>query len=409
MILGVIKVYCRNCGRYIDDDMIFCPGCGFQVQQIKKICYFCKNPLKDNEEVCPCCGRRQQQPPTQEKDPYQGYWKKPILWIILLVLFAGAILITEYISNNPISIAQTSTKETVELSGEMSYESLFANNQKEGYALKDETSLYCVINKQLYRAPLDQLDQMEVLVDNCQGYLSQYGNKIYYCDIDYDYYSYDLETGETELILENIYYPVVVEGMLYYQLDADNESIHCLNLETKEDKKYNDSTSYDISVDVAHEKIYYLSLIDNQYVIKRIDCQDGSEEDVYKCHDSVSFVLDDDYIYVYDDGQIIQVDKESQKEKVLKDGISATYVNICDDKIVYGSSTSIYLLSKDGKEEEEIYNGFVMGYQVAGDNVILMTYNENYEKCVYVLDTNGRYEELSKQSQIEEIEGLEEV
>ena len=403
-------MYCRNCGQYIADDMMFCPRCGFQVNQPKRICYYCKNPLRDNETICPCCGKNQQVQSIRENDPYKGYWKKPILWIILIALFATAIFTSEYISHHPIRMSETAAShETVEIAGKMSETNICANNQCEGYAIKDENSIYCVKDKNLYVASIDKPGEMKKIIENCQGFLSIENEKLYYCDIYYDYYSYDLKTKEKVKILENIYYPVVVNDKLYYQLDEDNESIHCLDLNTQEDKKYNDSTSYDIFVDTENEKIYYLSYVDEKYSVKRIGFNGEDDEKIYDCQDSISFVLDDKNVYIYDNGKIIKINKNNKKETVLKDGLSVNYLNICDNKLIFNSGTSLYVMSKDGKDEEVIYNGYVTEFQVVGKNIVMKSYNENYDKTMSILDMKGNIMELFEQSEIEEIEGLEEV
>ena len=79
-------MYCSQCGTYVEDDMLFCPQCGKQLQPIKKVCIRCHLPLSEDEEICPACGTRQtQEEVVEEEDPYKGYWKKPILWIIALI------------------------------------------------------------------------------------------------------------------------------------------------------------------------------------------------------------------------------------------------------------------------------------------------------------------------------------
>ena len=40
------------------------------------------------------------------------------------------------------------------------------------------------------------------------------------------------------------------------------------DLQTKEDKKYNDSTTYHITIDEKHQKIYYLRYVDDRYTLR---------------------------------------------------------------------------------------------------------------------------------------------
>ena len=88
-------MYCRNCGTCVKDDMLFCPNCGYQLKQPSKVCYYCHSPLKEDEMICPMCGKRQEQ--QEKQDPYIGYWKKPILWIVLLALLTCSVFIEQYI------------------------------------------------------------------------------------------------------------------------------------------------------------------------------------------------------------------------------------------------------------------------------------------------------------------------
>jgi len=77
--------------------------------------------------------------------------------------------------------------------------------------------------------------------------------------------------------------------------------------------------------------------------------------------------------------------------------------------LIFNSGTSLYVMSKDGKDEEVIYNGYVTEFQVVGKNIVMKSYNENYDKTMSILDMKGNIMELFEQSEIEEIEGLEEV
>ena len=56
--------------------------------------YSLSSPFKRNEEICPACGTRQtQEEVVEEEDPYKGYWKKPILWILSAVLCLSAVFL----------------------------------------------------------------------------------------------------------------------------------------------------------------------------------------------------------------------------------------------------------------------------------------------------------------------------
>lgn len=406
MILEVMEMYCRNCGQYVSEDMLYCPRCGYQLAEAKKICYYCKNPLKENEDVCPCCGKSQVK--SKPKDPYRGYWKKPVIWIILVVLLAGSVYLSDYMTSHPLNLGATvSENETITMTGEMNQSMLAANNQCEGFAFLDGQAFYYVKDHNLYQMTLDDKQEQKKLIEGCQGYICVVENKLYYCDSYYDYYCYDLESGTQEKLLENIYYPVVYENKLYYQLDKDGESIHCLDMESGQDQKLNDEVSYSLSVDTAHLQLYYLAYDEEKYTIKSMSLTGENQQEVYQCQGNSSFVMDDDYIYVYDEDKIIKINKEDKKQETLKENLLMGYINICQDQIIY-TSGNLYKMSKDGKDNQALNDGYVYQMQVTGNQIIIVSYINN-ENVYQIVDLDGQVTNLLQQQQVQQFEDLEEV
>lgn len=49
-------MYCRNCGKQIDDKAVVCIGCGIPPRAEKKFCYNCGEATNGNQAVCTNCG-----------------------------------------------------------------------------------------------------------------------------------------------------------------------------------------------------------------------------------------------------------------------------------------------------------------------------------------------------------------
>ena len=72
---------------------------------------------------------------------------------------------------------------------------------------------------------------------------------------------------------------------------------------------------------------------------------------------------------------------------------------MCQDKLVFHSANAVYVMSKDGKNEKEIYNGMIDSIQVVGNNIVLTSYDDSYQTVISLLDTNGNSIELFDHSE----------
>ena len=77
-------MFCRNCGRQIPDDAVFCDYCGTRTNsesysgsndELHSLsCPACGHPISFNDIKCPGCGRefREKKSPTSIKDFYES-------------------------------------------------------------------------------------------------------------------------------------------------------------------------------------------------------------------------------------------------------------------------------------------------------------------------------------------------
>lgn len=376
-------MYCSKCGYLVSDDMLFCPQCGKQLKEIKKVCYYCHLPLADNEDICPACNRKQE---VIEEDIYKGYWRKPIIWIITLTLLLASFMLGNYMTSHPLNLSKT---ESYNLSGNVSLNDLNGNNQANSTVIKDSNYLYYVLSNKLYRAKLSDITNSEVLIEDCVGYLSLQDKLLYYCDSKYNYYSFDLSDNSSDLLLENIYYPIIYQDNIYYQLDSDHESIYCFNLKNKDNKKLNDETSYSLAI--TKEYLYYLTK-DTSYTLKRMSLVNNKVEELYQ--GQCDFYLDDKYLYISDGNKIIKKDQETLEETLIKE-VKHRAMILINNNIIYASDLELNKLDLSNNKEEVLYNKVVISsLQKLGNDLFMEVYGQNGESfCIFNLD--GKYYELN--------------
>jgi uncharacterized membrane protein len=100
-------MYCRNCGKEVQENVELCPSCGVKPASGQGFCPACGGQTNELTEVCVKCGTRlhaapvtqtdntlSSAPPPGVKSPYNWAWKTlwPVFWMLLLILIIyGAI------------------------------------------------------------------------------------------------------------------------------------------------------------------------------------------------------------------------------------------------------------------------------------------------------------------------------
>lgn len=111
-------------------------------------------------------------------------------------------------------------------------------------------------------------------------YMQVTGDGIYFTDEKNRYCMVDLDGKNKETLLDKeVYYPYLIgANFVIYQDDADGESLHMYNLESKTDVKLNNEVSY--APMICGDYVYYQipSEGDDEYYVGRIDLYSGKAE-----------------------------------------------------------------------------------------------------------------------------------
>lgn len=92
-------MFCKNCGKEIEDDCEVCPHCGAATTEQESqtdapapsenmFCQHCGEKIEGDCEVCPHCGAplNPQDPPTDTSAPSEkGNWRKVVSLIFVIV------------------------------------------------------------------------------------------------------------------------------------------------------------------------------------------------------------------------------------------------------------------------------------------------------------------------------------
>lgn len=125
-----------------------------------------------------------------------------------------------------------------------------------------------------------QSGEVELLREDVVDYLQVVDGTLYFTDMgDNTLRKMDAESKEeTVLVDEPVFYPVVYKDIIVFQLDSDKESLYSISRSGGEMTKLNDVRSYDPIV--YRDRIYYEALdSDEQYTLRSMNL-DGSDEEI---------------------------------------------------------------------------------------------------------------------------------
>ena len=155
----------------------------------------------------------------------------------------------------------------------------------------------------------------------------------------------------------------------------------------KENKKLNDETTYDITIDGKY--VYYLSKDDQEkYSLKRMNLEDEKVETIY--NEQCEFFINNQFIYLSNGSQILQMNKENLETKTIKEVENRTMV-LVENKIIYASSTKVNCMNLNGKDEHVLFKNVVArNLQVLGNDIFMEGYEQRNGETFCVFNSEGQ-------------------
>ena len=293
--------------------------------------------------------------------PHQNkkFYRNPLLIGITLVLLFTSI----YLSSKMVAPKQ----ELSEFNGTINEVVMQENNHLSGYVTSDESGIYIAYENRLYKYDF-KFENYEVVLNEYVENISIFDGILYYCDENNDYYSYDLNSFESNKLLENVYYVQNLGETIYYQEDSDNESIYQYIISSKEKLKLNDEVSYNLTF--FNNKIFYT---DSYEELKTLDL-DTKEITVLQSG-VFSYIIQDHHIYMNKRSGIVKYDIDTKKsENVFNDG-NIQSIHTYQNKILCSGNNGLFTISED--ESIEITPNVVEDVAVIGNYILYRDYITN--------------------------------
>ena len=358
---------CKKCGARLLEHETRCPVCGTPVFNQEE-----ETNAGELPEWCASFFKKVDEETEQEVEPEKSYWRNKKIWAVFIVLVLVTSLMKNYISDNPVKVAQAEneTTQTAEkLKATNKYSQATNINALLGFNYVSDDGVYLVIDGALMKYQND-LTQPESLLDSAVSAFSEDEDNYYYLDDANNYLKMDKQSKKTDVLLKKAYYVQHLGDHVYYQNDPDGETIHCLNIKTNEDHKINDEISYNLIIDEDKQMIFYTNK-DNELV--SIDLE-GQNRKVLV--DKMTFyTYDGKTLYYLNDKGLVKNDLEGNDEEIYQNS-NLGIVNIVNEKIVVQDKTTIYTMNLDGSEVKKLYTmdaGGSLSFEVMGDRLLVLT------------------------------------
>lgn len=227
----------------------------------------------------------------------------------------------------------------------------------------------------IYRLRLGGEDQQKIVSGATA--LRIIGDELYYCkaeikdgwEITSSFCKSDLEGKNEEVLLEKeIYYPYLIDGILYYQDAEDNDALHKYSLETKEDQQIN---NYPTFAFILNDDYLYCIGNDNKTIdgdffgtLERIDLETLESKTLYDGVHTGTLAVKDDRLFFSngnDDGRLYSIDKNGENIGLVSQDDFCQTVCVYDDKLLYLDYTNdweyvdgIYICNLDGSNKTNL-------------------------------------------------------
>ncbi|WP_081652863.1 DUF5050 domain-containing protein [Candidatus Stoquefichus massiliensis] len=277
---------CPRCKTEVNDDMNFCPQCGMKIER----CPHCGQPIIQGAKFCSHCGTNVQQgkqtsymegyyQPLNEQDqpvshteetqtfqdvPVNKKINKKVIIISVAVLVIASVLSYVYIyhgpaiNNNSQYNQEVRKKEPMTIGSQTSFSTYIGNINQSGTSYQTEGKIYiCDDNGYIVSMDKNLENRKTIVSESCQ-YLNVVGEILYYTNKDNYLCQISTEGKDQKVILNKaVYYVVIKDDKIYYQLDEENESIYIYDLKTNQQTRINERKSYNLNV--IDEQIYFTS------------------------------------------------------------------------------------------------------------------------------------------------------